>query len=102
MYELTNVYKISILARRALDSSTAGRDYVVEHEPFILHAESIDAAERDAESLAFTRWKKEDGWQDHEAYIAPTTRDDYKTITGTEIRGPIFGRIHEPKTVKFS
>ena len=30
MYELTNVYKFSILARRVLDSSATGGDYVVE------------------------------------------------------------------------
>jgi len=98
-----NVYKVSILARRSEGSSEG--HYLVEHEPFLIPAESMQAARGEAESIAFERWRKEDGWHDHEAYVAETTQSDHTAITGIEQRGPIIRRSDEdaePKTFKFS
>lgn len=100
MFKETNVYKVSILAKRLLGPS---EDYEIEHQPLIISAESMSAAEGEAESAALDTWKKEDGWQGHEAYIAIATREDFKTITGIEMRGPIITRSTDPdvKVVKF-
>jgi len=74
------MYIASIMAvSQVIDSENEKPDVIVEHEPALIPAESIQGAAREAGRLAYLKWPKGE-YFGHEAIIIPVTHQFFAQL----------------------
>ena len=75
------MYVASILAQAAIiDTEDEKQDTLLEHEPMLIPAKTIEGAAHAARELAFKRWPVDRGFYGHTAIIVPVTKDFFANV----------------------